>query len=78
MRALMGGDIAFFELTIVKLAAMQLNAVRTLAYDAGALGARELCRRIGAPANLAAVLEAGLATYSSITACWTVDASKRA
>ncbi|MGZ0188252.1 MAG: DUF2336 domain-containing protein, partial [Alphaproteobacteria bacterium] len=68
MRALIGGDIDFFELTIAKLAKMQLNAVKTLAYDAGALGARELCRRIGAPAELAAVLEAGLATYSSIRA----------
>lgn len=66
MRALISGDIDFFEHAAARIAGLDLNAVRVLAYDTGALGVGELCRRMKVPEKLAAVYESGLATYCSI------------
>lgn len=68
MRALIGGDIELFEHSVGFLAGMQVNAVRALAHDAGALGARELCRKMQAPQQLYRVFETGLMTLASIRA----------
>lgn len=68
MRALLGGDIDLFEHIVAKLGGLQINAVRTLAYDAGALGVRELCRKMEAPEKLHDVFVTGIATFASIRA----------
>jgi len=68
MRALIGGELGFFEAATCRLAGLKPNAMRTLAYDAGALGAQELCRRMGAPERSASVIEAGLAALASLRA----------
>ena len=68
MRALLGGDIDLFEHIVARLAKMEINAVRTLAYDAGSLGVKELCRKMDAPEKQHDVFVTGIATYASIRA----------
>lgn len=66
MRALIGGEITFFEHAVAHLAGLKLNEVRTLAFDAGPLGAIEICRKIGAAEKMHGVFQAGLATYAKV------------
>lgn len=68
MRALLGGDIDLFENIVARLANMDINAVRTLAYDAGSLGVKDLCRKMNAPEKLYDVFITGISTYASIRA----------
>lgn len=68
MRSLLSGDIGLFEHIVARLAKIDLNAVRTLAYDAGALGVKELCRKMEAPERLYDVMATGISTFASIRA----------
>jgi len=68
MRALLCGDISFFETAVSKLSNLRLDTVRSLCFDAGALGVSELCAKIKAPPALERVLQCGVATYNSIRA----------
>ncbi len=68
MRALVGGDIAFFEHAVARMANMKINAVQALAYDSGSLGVSELCKKMAAPEPLYKVFKTGIATYGGIKA----------
>lgn len=68
MRALLGGEIPFFEQAAVSLCGMQLDAVRELAYAKDAAGVAELCQKMGAPEKLEGVFAAGLAAYQEVCA----------
>jgi len=68
MRALLGGDIELFEHAVARMSKSNLNAVRALAYDSGALGIGELCAKMNAPKQLHRVFKAGVATYNGIRA----------
>ncbi len=68
MRAVVCGDMRFFEEAAMRLTGIPRNGVCTLAYDAGALGARELSRRMGAKEHVSSIIEVALGTYSSLMA----------
>ena len=67
-RALAMGDLPFFEHAMASLSGLSAASVQTLAYDAGALGKRELAHTIDASPKVTAFLEAGLSAYASIKA----------